>query len=187
MRIAVATLESIAVYSQKQFVDVKAGKQEGETLEEAEFRMRYDAMHLTEDGAVFIPAMSFKLSLTSAARYLSIQKKGQATWTKHFANGVQVTENAVLPVKKDDVKFLRLMVPSDGKTGGGKRVPRFFSQIPKWKADVSYLVLDEEIPPEIFKRVLEASGMFIGIGVFRPERNGFQGMFKVNKVKWSEA
>ena len=186
MRLATADLESIATYSQKQHVDVRGRKEEGETLEAAEYRMRYDALHLTEDGHIYIPAMSLKLSMSEAARYLSIQKKGTATWTKHFANGVQVVENIVLPVKKEDVSFIRLEVPSDGKTGGGKRVPRYFSQIKKWRAKVPYMVLDEEIPEEIFQRVLVASGTFIGIGVFRPSRNGFQGMFKVHSVKWSE-
>lgn len=187
MKIAVCKLKSTSAYSQSR--PMAQEKPENETHEEMDLRMWRGRMHVTEDGQVFIPPMSFANSLKEAAKYLSIKipSGGKATYTKHFEAGVLVSEPLVLPIKAEDVKYERLFVPSDGRRGGGSRVWRHFPIIPSWSGTVSYYVLDDVINEDVFTRVLSAAGQFIGIGRFRPRNCGYYGRYEATEVKWTSA
>lgn len=91
----------------------------------------------------------------------------------------------VLPVKRDDVPSEELFVPSDGIRGSGKRVIKVFGVIPEWGGDFTVSVIDEKISEAVFASHVEAWGKFIGIGRFRPEKNGYYGRFAVKKIVWS--
>lgn len=186
MRIATATLRSVAPYSQSRYHDVP--KLDKENPEDYEMRTWRDRLSSTEDGRVFIPPMAFKKSLETAARFLSMQIKGRgkATYTKHFKAGVLVTDGLVLPVKKEEVAGEVFFVPADGKAGGGKRVKRKFPVIHDWSGGVTFYILDETITPDVFEAHLKEAGNFIGIGRFRPENGGFYGRYAVDNVVWSE-
>lgn len=185
MRTAIATLSSVAPYSQsRHYTDPP--KKEKESARDYEERTWMERCHYNEDGKVFIPPMAFKNCLSEAAKYLSIQipGAGKATYTKHFEAGVLVLEGLVLPMGRKDIKHEWLFVPSDGKRGGGKRVEKCFPIIHSWKGEVSFTILDDKITEDVFERVLTEAGNFIGIGRFRPRNNGYYGRFKVDKVKW---
>jgi len=186
MKIARATLESTAPYSQSRAHFTE--KQNKEGADDYEKRTWRERMHVGEDGRVFIPPMAFKNAVSEVAKFLSksIPGKGKATYTKHFEAGVLVIEPLVLPVKKDDVAGEWLFVPADGRRGSGKRVRRCFPVIPKWSGEVTFMVLDDTITQEVFEEHLREAGNFIGIGRFRPRNNGFYGRFAVKKVRWSE-
>jgi len=55
-----------------------------------------------------------------------------------------------------------------------------------WEVSVEYIVMDDLITEDVFKRHLEAAGQFVGVGRFRPENGGFYGRFEIVSVKWSE-
>jgi hypothetical protein len=131
--------------------------------------------------------MAFKNALSEVAKYLGMQVagKGKNTYTKHFEAGVMVIDGLVLPVKKDDVPGEWYFVPADGRRGGDKRVRKCFPVIQEWQGDVVFYILDETITPDIFEQHLRESGNFIGIGRFRPRRNGFYGRFSVEEIVWS--
>lgn len=184
MRIATATLRSIAPYSQSRFHDTP--KLDKERPDDWEMRTWRERLSVGEDGRVFIPPMAFKKSAETAARFLGMQIKGRgkATYTKHFKAGVLVTEGLALPVKKDDVPGEVFFVPADGK--GGSRVKRKFPVIAEWSGDVMFYILDDTITPDVFEIHLREAGNFIGIGRFRPENGGFYGRFAVDRIEWSE-
>jgi hypothetical protein len=185
MRIAIATLESVSPYSQSRAV--QSLKSRDETHDDYEQRTWRERCHIDAARVVFIPPMSFKNCIAEAAKYKSIQipGKGKSTYTKHFEAGILCKEPFSLGVKLDDVQGERLFVPSDGKRGGDKRVWKTFPVFQEWKGDVEFLVLDDLIDEEVFQSHLVDAGQFIGIGRFRPRRNGFYGRFAVVKVKWS--
>lgn len=186
MRTVVATLESIAPYSQARRYTEPAKKAK-ESPADYEARTWRSRCHVTENGKVFIPPMAFKNCVADAASFLSLRipGRGTATYTKHFEAGVLVMDALILPIKADEVKGEWLFVPSDGKKGGGKRVDKCFPVIHEWKGDVTFYVLDETITQEVFEQHLREAGNFIGIGRFRPRRGGFYGRFKVVKLQWS--
>ena len=179
MRQIAATLESVSPYSQSRFHNEPKLDKEGH--DDYEKRTWPKRMHVTEDGFVFIPPMSFKNCLSECAKYLSVQipGKGKSTYTKHFEAGVMVTEPLVLGIKAEDVKGEWLHVPSDGRRGGTKRVEKCFPQIPKWSGDVLFYIFDDTITESVFRLHLEQAGKFIGVGRFRPRMNGYYGRFNV--------
>ena len=166
----------------------KAIVSEKESKEQpAEFEKRcwIERAHVDEKGECFMPAMAFKNSVTEAAKYLSLKVPGKrnATYTKHFEAGVYVATDLMLGVKKEDIKGEWVFVPSDGVRGGGKRVWKCFPVFREWGGDVEYNVLDETITQEALLEHVRASGMFRGVGRFRPGSNGFYGRFEVVSCK----
>jgi hypothetical protein len=191
MRIATATLESLSPYQQGKYIETprlrnKAGNVT-ETSDDHEKRTWRDRCHSNEQGYVIIPPNVWKNSLSDTAKFLSkpIPGKGKSTYTKHFMSGILVVDALVLPIKKEDVDGVWLFLPSDGRPGGSTRVKKCFPTIPHWSGDVRYYILDETITEEVFHQHLVDCGNFIGIGVFRPRANGYQGRFRVKDIQWS--
>lgn len=185
MKTATVTICGVSPYSQsKHYTTEKLAKENAKDYEARTWR---DRLHVTDDGSVFIPPMSFKNCLSEAAKFLGIQipGKGKSTYTKHFEAGVLVTDAMILPIKKEEVKGEWLFVPSDGVRGSGKRVDKCFPVIHEWGGEVTFYVLDETVTEEVFRNVLEQAGAFIGIGRFRPRNNGFYGRFKVDAIRWN--
>lgn len=182
--IARCSLKSASPYSQGKFIaDKKPRDKTHEEWEEETWRKR---CHVNKDGFVFITPMAFKNCLSEAAKYKSIQipGKGKSTYTKHFEAGVLVLEEIALPIKIEDVHGEPRHVPADGMRGGNKRVMKIFPEIPSWEAVVDFHIFDQIIDEDVFTTHLTDAGMFIGIGVFRPRRNGYFGRFSVENVEW---
>ncbi len=182
MKVVNVELESISPYSQSQaFRTEKPGE---ETHADFEKRIWRERIHATADGHVFIPPMSFKNCISSAAKFLSIKIPGKRgkTFTAIFESGIIVMEPLILPVMASDVDGEWLFVPSDGKRGGGSRVWKCFPVIPTWSGTITIHVLNALITKKVLEEHLEAAGMFIGIGRFRPEKNGFYGRYKATNI-----
>lgn len=186
MLIATASLEGTSPYSQSRHHETP--KEDKESSADYEKRTWRERLHVDKTGHIYVPPMALKNCLAEAAKYLSISipGKGKSTYTKHIEAGVIVVEPIPLPIKKEDVPGEWLFVPSDGKRGGSSRVSKCFGCIQEWSGAAQYLVLDMTITKDVFAKVLEEAGKFIGIGRFRPRNNGFYGRFKVNSITWSE-
>ena len=97
-----------------------------------------------------------------------------------------VLEGITLPVKKDDIDGKWVLVPSNGISGTGSKVLKCFPNVPHWKGEATYHILDDTITESVFRRHLEKAGMFIGIGTWRPRNKGLWGRYKVNSIDWQE-
>jgi len=184
MRTFIVQLESMSPYSQSRRHQTEK-LNDKESHEDYEKRTWRERLHVNEKEYVFIPPLAFKNCLSRVGKFLSMQIPGRnkATYTKHFEAGVMVMDPLVLPIKKKDVPGEWLFVPSDGKRGGTTRVDKCFPFISEWKGDVMFYVLDDIITLEVFEKHLKEAGNFIGIGRFRPEKNGYYGRFSVKSVK----
>lgn len=183
-RTAVCKLKSSSPYSQGRYIREKKSKDE--THSAFEERTWLQRCHVDSNGEVFIPPMTFKNSLSEAAKYKPIQipGKGKSTYTKHVEAGVMVVEPVLIGVSVDDVEGEWLHVPSDGRRGGTTRVEKCFPIIRNWEGVVKYLVFDDIIPEDVFESYLKDAGSFIGIGRFRPRNNGYYGRFTIESVDW---
>lgn len=186
MFIAKAHLKSLSPYSQSRYHSTP--KKDKESPADYEKRVWRQRMHTTDDGLVFIPPMAFKHCIAEVAKYLSekIPGKNRQTYTKHFKAGVLVTEPLVLDIRAEDVQPNVLFVPSNGQAGSGSRVEKIFPMIPSWEGVVEFMILDETLTEDVFKRHLEQAGQFIGVGTFRPINNGYFGRFEVIGFEWNE-
>lgn len=186
MKTAIVKLKSASPYGQGQVI--REVKPRSETHDDFEKRTWMQRAHLSDDGIVMIPAQAFKSALCDAAKYrsLKIPGKGQSTYTKNIRNGVMCLEDVSTGVSKDEIVDHVQHVPSDGVTGGGKRVWKHFPKIMKWEATVKFLILDDIITKDVFTEFLVDAGRFIGIGVYRPSNNGTWGRFSVEKVEFKD-
>ena len=196
MKIATAQIQGVSPYSQsKHYSKEEVPELQGENPRDYESRTWRHRLHINDDGLVFIPPMAFKNCITEAAKYLSIQipGKGKATYSKHIEAGILVTEPIVLPIKRDDVEHEVLFVPSDGIRGSGKRVEKVFPVIRQWGGILQIIIFDETVlnthdanKKTALQFILERAGMFIGVGRFRPHKNGFYGRFGTSNFTVAE-
>lgn len=184
MKTAIALLKSVSPYEQSRFHNTPKLDKEGPDAYER--RTWRNKMHSSPEGFVFIPPTAFKNCLASCAKYLSlpVPGKGKATYTKNFKSGVLVTDGLVTRTKVDAVPETWLHLNADGVSGSGKRVLRCMPVIQEWSGPVTFYVADETITEDVFRKVLEEAGKFIGIGTFRPQNGGFFGRFSVEKLDW---
>ena len=168
---------------------IQSPKNTGESDGAWEDRVWREKMHTDKNGEVFLTPMALKNCLTSAAAFKSekIKGAGNQTWTKHFKSGIMVPSPITLGgVKAETADRLHLFVPSDGKTGGGKRVWKNFPILPEWTTDpIEIVILDEKLiaSPGKLEEYLVAGGLYIGLGFFRPERNGYFGRYRPENFK----
>ena len=183
MRVFRVKMKSAGAYTQRKYHDTP--KKDKERPDDWEKRTWRESMHVNGSGNMIIPPSQFQKCAQAGARYLSIQipGKGKSTYTKHFASGVLVTEGIDTGIKKEEVQPMPLMVPSDGRPGGGKRVLRYFPTIPKWEGEVDFNILDDTITKDVFEEVFKEAGNLIGIGALRPQNGGWHGRFTVISVK----
>ncbi len=182
MKTYTAHLKSTSPYSQsKHYSKASVPALEKEGNDAYERRTWRERMHVDADGEVYIPPMALKNCLSECAKYLSVQipGKGKSTYTKHFEAGVMIMDPISVGMKKDDVPGEWLYVPADGRRGGDKRVEKCFPLISEWEGTVEIHVLDETVTENVLLEHLEQAGKFIGMGRFRPRRNGFYGRFEV--------
>lgn len=186
MRKVTITLKSLAPYTQsRQHHTPKLEKEGPDAYEE---RTWLEKTTVDAEGHICIPAMAFKQCLDRSAKMLGMQipGRGKSTYTKHFTAGVIVPENLVLPIKKDAVTRIAINANADGVRGSGKRVRRFFPQVPEWRGALEAYILDETITPAVFEKHATEAGMLVGVGQHRPENGGNNGRFLCEKFEWSQ-
>lgn len=188
MKTAIADLSSLSPYSSSQVIQSPRDEERKETADAHEERCWRERIHRTADGRVFIPPVAFKMAVADAAQSLSIKipGKGNNLYTKHFRQGILVIEPLVFDLEAEAVASERLFLHANGKRGSGTRVWRRMPLIPEWSGRVNFLILDDVINEEIFRRVLGEAGNFIGIGRFRPQNGGWYGRFAVDALEWQE-
>lgn len=188
--IATVTLASLAPLTQSRKHDDP--KLEGENAEDYDRRTWRSHLHIEKVGpeklSVVIPAAALHQCITAAAKYTGEQIKGQGkkTWTAKFAGGLMFTGNPSLDIDPETVEPIVINAHADGNRTSGKRVTRRFPQMPQWETTFEVYIVDPIITRDVFERMIETAGMFIGIGQFRPEKLGHNGRFRLKKLDWQD-
>lgn len=147
------------------------------------------------DGVVSIPSVAFKQALVEAAKYDGrvIPGAGKKTYTKLFERAVQVTSTYTSTGKNEDALTEEwLFVSSDGKKGSASRSGKVWKKFPileadgTWTATFELTVCDQRLTKELVKEFSTIAGFFIGLGRWRPENGGSNGMFSIKEVKVSK-
>ncbi len=186
MRTCTITFHGTAPYSQSRKHDIPKPQQDThEVHDENTWR---EKCNVNADGEVVIPAMAFKQSIAAAAKRMGLQipNKGKATYTKFFESDVICTGDVPIGVFKDSIGSIAIQANSDGVRGSGKRVRRIFPQTDQWSGTAEFLLVDDNIPNDVFERVVTTAGIGVGVGRFRPENGGMNGRFSVDSFTWVE-
>lgn len=187
--IATITITGLTPYSQSRQHDEP--KLEGENHDAYDARTWRSKLNVSErDGrqSVVIPAHGFHQAIAAAAKYSKRQIPGQgkATWTKKFEAGISLLSDIDLDIDPASVKSITISANADGVRGSGKRVTRRFPIMNEWSATFDVYILDPIITEDVFREMLEITGMFIGLGRFRPEKGGGNGRFKITSLAWAD-
>lgn len=164
-------------------------KKKNEAHEAYEQRTWQLKTHNNKEG-LFIPGNALKNMFVNTARFLSetVPGKGKATFTKNFEVGLMVFDNIYLSKTLDDIEPLVMHVPSDGKTGGTKRVWKTFPLLEEWEGKTEFFIVDQLLKDNVDKvqDYLEHGGKFIGLLTFRPRQGGQYGRFEVTNFNVEE-
>jgi hypothetical protein len=178
------TIEGVAPLGFSKHYEVpKLSKESHNDFEERTWRNR---AHTDKEGQIIIPAIFWKNCLRDVGSFLGQKIPGRQNekYTKHFLSGILVTDPCPLGIHINDVEFEKLFVPSDGKTGGGKRVWKHFPVVHQWSATPLIYILDDTITIPVFEHHFREAGRYIGIGFWRPARGGIKGRFEILKFEW---
>jgi len=183
MRLVTLEIEGLTPYSQSRAL--QSTKEKDEEHNTFDSRIWPEHIHADEDGNVVIPAVAILQGLAKAASYLgkggALKKKANATWAENFRCGLAIARSPALDTKQK-ARPERCYCHANGQRSSGTRVWRTFPIWDDWKATVLVHILDDSIPEDIFGKVAEAAGLFIGIGRYRPENGGYLGRFTVKKA-----
>lgn len=186
MKVCYAQLSSISPYSASKMLPDTKGKKESHA--DYDQRIWRDKAHYDDAGRLVIPPESFSFAIKAmAARMrLRIPGKGNSEYGKLFLAGILVTDPVPTKYTRDTVPSWAGNMHANGVRGNGKRVWRTFPIVPEWSGELCVYVLDDEIPKDVFERVLDECGKLNGVGRYRPAQGGTNGRFRVNSVRWAE-
>lgn len=188
MRVATIRVSSLTPYSQSRAL--QSEKRKEESHDEFDARVWPEHIYANASDEVFIPGAAIIQGMAAAASYLSkggqLKKKGAATWAENFRCALAISKAPTIGQLAGDAKPERVFCHADGRRGSGKRVWRTFPIFDDWEATLTIHILDDTIPEDVLRQVVDAFGLFIGIGRYRPQNGGDLGRFEVKTLTITE-
>lgn len=127
----------------------------------------HDSMYICEDGAYGFPAIGFKGAVVTAANDAGIQKV-LARRAFHVVGSELVKIEGEPSMRTDRVTI-----------GMGTTDVRYRAEFKQWAADVPVTLNEGVISLEQLVNLFRIAGFGVGIGEWRPERNGIHGTWEV--------
>ena len=127
------------------------------------------SIYRTEDGRPGYPASGIKQACVSACRYVD-----DVPMT--IARGAFFIMGKILPVDGEHEMGEDIV-----RLGGKTADIRYRAYYPKWSITFDVLYNPRIILPEGIVNLIEIAGFHVGIGDWRPEKNGTNGMFQVKR------
>lgn len=150
----------------KQGGKAKAGKHAARNPEQE----YHDSMYIREDGSYGFPAIGFKGAVVTAANDAGIQKV-LARRAFHVVDGELVKIDGEPSMRTDRVII-----------GMGTTDVRYRAEFKSWSADIPIVFNEGVISLEQLVNLFRIAGFGVGIGEWRPERNGIHGTWEVEGV-----
>lgn len=145
----------------KQMKKAKSGKEAKSPEQDVK-----DSLYPHPEGGYGFPAIAFKRAAVSACRFADA-KMTEARGSFHII-GEYVRIDGDPEAREDMVRV-----------GMGTADIRYRAQFPKWKASVSIAFNANAMSAEQVVNLFNLAGFGVGVGDWRPERNGIYGRFHV--------
>jgi hypothetical protein len=143
-----------------------------EDLEQALYRAYVDA-----GGNFFIPSEQVRQAMIAAGTGIKAKMGNSKRSMKNIVAGMFNIREEKLPLNKNFVIDKRSAVNQNNKA-------RIISIRPKWENWETSFVLEidnDTITEETIKQIICDAGNYVGIGSYRPQKNGKYGRFEVTK------
>ena len=129
-----------------------------------------DSMYIRKDGTFGFPAIGFKAAVVTAANDAGIQKV-LARRSFHVVGGELVKIEGEPSMRTDRVTI-----------GMGTTDIRYRAEFKEWSADVPIVFNEGVISLEQLVNLFKIAGFGVGVGEWRPERDGIHGTWDVEGV-----
>ena len=136
------------------------------------------AIYKDENGKPYIPAIHLEQAIVNAAKQIRMKGAGRKTY-KDFAkaNIYVVPEKIEIQGDGYEIDSQYVVIPRNRA-----RVLRYRPRWDNWEATFKLIVLDDTVPSDIIRQILEIAGTRVGIGDYRP-RYGLFEIVEFKKVK----
>lgn len=156
--------------AKKQMLDKqmkKASKAKEPKDPEGDFR---ESLYVTDEGGYGFPAVGFKAAVVRAGTYADMHMT--------FLRGALHVSGELVPIEGEP-QMREDMVRLGGKTAD----IRYRGEFPKWKAAVPVELNESVLSIEQLVNLFTIAGFAVGVGEWRPEKNGQYGRFEVEGVE----
>jgi len=135
------------------------------------------ALYKDEKGVLYEPASHLESALAIAGRSFKISGRRGATYGKLVASTISIEPDAI------PHKITHYEVDSRPVVVQKARIVRYRPRFDNWELDFRIAVHDEQLPLSVLKEILDQTGLYVGIGDYRPGRGGKFGKFMVTKFE----
>lgn len=133
-----------------------------------------ESIYYMEDGRYGFPSTAFKSAFVRAGTYIDDSKIGKMTYLR----GAFHVDGELVPVYGEP-KMREDMV----RVGMGQPDIRFRAEFPDWRAVVPVSLNVRALSVEQLLNLANIAGFAVGIGEWRPEKEGQYGRFRVGTVQ----
>lgn len=185
MRVATIAIKGLTPYSPSRAF--QSERNDKESHEDFDKRCWREHAHTNKQGDVIIPSSAIMKGIVNSADFLAkggfLKKVGSSKWNENFKCGLAIAASPSIGHKATEMEEpILIYAHADGNPKSGKRVWRRFPIFDQWQATFEVHILDDSIPDDVFERVIEAFGMFNGLGRWSPRVGGQNGRFTIEKL-----
>lgn len=138
----------------------------------------YEAtLYRTEDGDYGFPSLSFKAATVRAGKLLGVKMVDARQLI--FVNGVKSDDGQHLLTPIEGEPRMRQDVVKISMTSDN----RFRAEFPEWRVMLDVNVYPDLLSEESLLNLLTFAGETVGVGEWRPERNGLHGTFTIDESR----
>jgi hypothetical protein len=164
--------------AKRQMLDNMQGKRTPKQAKDPEAEYQA-AFYNLKDGRYGFPAVGVKQAMVSATRLFGKDVSMVLVRQTIFVHGEPGDDQQPLvPVEGEPV--MREDVVTVGRGGSDLRYRPMFSE---WRADVQITYVKASFTRGSVLTLLDAAGLGVGIGEWRPEKNGDFGQFKIDETR----
>lgn len=125
------------------------------------------SLYKMEDGRYGFPAVAFKSAAVSACRFVEGVKMTEARGAFHIEGELVLIDGE--PTSREDMV----------RVGMGTADIRYRGEFKEWRAVLTIKFNANAVSPEQIVNLLNTAGFGVGVGEWRPEKNGSFGRFHV--------
>lgn len=138
------------------------------------------AFYRLKDGRYGFPVAGFKQATVGAARFYGKDVSMTALKQSLFMKGEPGTDGVSLTAIEGDEPIMREDVVRLGRNGTDLR---YRPQFTEWHARLEVVYVKSALTQNSVLSLIEAGGMGVGIGEWRPERDGDFGTYEVDRTR----
>jgi hypothetical protein len=128
-----------------------------------------ESLYIREDGSYGFPAVAFKAAAVRAGTYCDMKMV--------FLRGAFHVEGDLVQVEGEPEPREDMV-----RVGMGTADIRYRPQFPKWATELDITYNSRALTPEQIVNLFEIAGFAVGVGEWRPEKDGQFGRFRVETV-----